>query len=97
MWFRRAMTSPNGGIRFWQIPELVERCLSNLERNDYGDRKTLARCARLTKPVSGIALERLWDRMFSLKYLFQLLNGSIGIHVRSYDALYTRSRNTYVS
>ena len=69
-------------IRFWQLPELVEKCLSNLKRDDSVDRKTLARCARLTTSVSGIALERLWNRMFSLKYLFRLLADSVGIHVQ---------------
>ena len=95
------MASPNGMIRFWQLPELVEKCLSNLKRDDSDDRKTLARCARVSKPVSEIALERLWNKMRGLKPLFQLLSDSVTIHVWEDDHNFfgaaTENPTTYVS
>lgn len=75
------MASASGVTRFWQIPELMQMCFSNL-RLDWGDDlQALARCARVSKSVSEIALERLWGEMLGLKPLFQLLTDSVSIHV----------------
>ena len=73
------MASASGATRFWQIPELVQACFSKLEGDDEQD--TLAHCARVSKPVSEIALERLWNKMCGLEPLFQLLSDSVTIHV----------------
>ena len=88
----------SGATRFWQIPELVQACFSTLERDDEQD--TLARCARVSKPVSEIALERLWNKMRGLKPLFQLLSDSVTIHVwddHNFFGAATENPTTYVS
>ena len=91
------MASASGSTRFWQIPELVQVCFSKLE--GYDDQDTLARCARVSKPVSEIALERLWNKMCGLKPLFQLLTDSVTIHVWEDDHNFfmAGTPTTYVS
>ena len=71
--------SASSTTRFWGIPELVEMCFSNLAGED--GQETLARCAILSRSISELALERLWNSVSDLEPLFSLLPSSIDTHV----------------